>query len=125
MAFVGCRVLARNLSKGSSTCSPLKLVRAVHTTTINHDVPTHTGQDWNEDDARQARFTYNPRQTNTRWAMDLIKEVPPKVVNTRIAICEGHGTGPLGHPKIYINVDKPGVHSCIYCGLRYTKEDAH
>ena len=25
------------------------------------------------------------------------------------------GGGPLGHPKIYINLDKPGPHPCSYC----------
>ena len=32
--------------------------------------------------------------------------------------CDGGG-GPLGHPKVYINLDKPGPQSCPYCGLRY------
>jgi hypothetical protein len=25
------------------------------------------------------------------------------------------GGGSLGHPKIYINLDKPGPHACTYC----------
>jgi NADH dehydrogenase (ubiquinone) Fe-S protein 6 len=27
------------------------------------------------------------------------------------------GGGSLGHPKIYINLDKPGPHACTYCKL--------
>lgn len=25
------------------------------------------------------------------------------------------GGGPLGHPKVYINLDKPGPQACGYC----------
>jgi hypothetical protein len=32
-------------------------------------------------------------------------------IHTRIFL----GGGPLGHPKIYINLDKPGPHACTYC----------
>ena len=32
--------------------------------------------------------------------------------------CDGGG-GPLGHPKVYINLDDGETHVCIYCGLRY------
>ena len=44
----------------------------------------------------------------------------PEIVetdNTRVA-CDGGG-GPLGHPKIFINVDKPQICWCTYCGLPY------
>ena len=37
--------------------------------------------------------------------------------NVQVA-CDGGG-GALGHPKVYINLDQPGPHACIYCGLRY------
>ena len=36
----------------------------------------------------------------------------------RQVACDGGG-GALGHPKVYINLDKEGPQSCIYCGLRY------
>ena len=32
--------------------------------------------------------------------------------------CNG-GHPELGHPRVYINLDKPGTHACGYCGLRY------
>lgn len=32
--------------------------------------------------------------------------------------CDGGG-GPLGHPKIFINVDKPQICWCTYCGLPF------
>ena len=29
------------------------------------------------------------------------------------------GGGALGHPRVYISLEKPGAHSCGYCGLRF------
>lgn len=60
-------------------------------------------------------------QVNTRFAIDLIAEIPPKAVKGRYAACDG-GDGPLGHPKVFINVDEPGNHACGYCGLRFYQE---
>ncbi|KAH9460499.1 hypothetical protein Pst134EB_008670 [Puccinia striiformis f. sp. tritici] len=36
------------------------------------------------------------------------------------------GGGALGHPKIFINLDKPGPKPCGYCGLRFERShDGH
>ncbi|KAK0456591.1 zinc-finger domain-containing protein [Armillaria borealis] len=51
-------------------------------------------------------------------AMQLIAEEPIRLVDGRKAVCDG-GNGPLGHPKIYINLDQTGPRSCGYCGLRF------
>jgi NADH dehydrogenase (ubiquinone) Fe-S protein 6 len=40
---------------------------------------------------------------NNNWAIKLIAEVPPKSCNESIVSCDGGG-GPLGHPKVYINL---------------------
>ena len=32
--------------------------------------------------------------------------------------CDGGG-GPLGHPKVYLNVAKTGEIDCPYCGKRF------
>ena len=42
-------------------------------------------------------------------------------VHDRKVACDGGG-GPLGHPKIFINVDKPQICHCTYCGLPYANE---
>jgi NADH dehydrogenase (ubiquinone) Fe-S protein 6 len=47
-------------------------------------------------------------------AIELIAEQPIHYIDDRIAVCDGGG-GPRGHPKIFINVDKPGSHACGYC----------
>ncbi|POW01376.1 hypothetical protein PSHT_12568 [Puccinia striiformis] len=39
---------------------------------------------------------------------------------------ETTGGGALGHPKIFINLDKPGPKPCGYCGLRFERShDGH
>ncbi|XP_035446663.1 probable NADH dehydrogenase [ubiquinone] iron-sulfur protein 6, mitochondrial [Spodoptera frugiperda] len=88
------------------------------------DATTHTGQKWESDDYRLARFMNAPKQVNPNWAVNLIAEVPPKQVTERVVWCDG-GSGPEGHPRVFINLDKPGDHSCGYCGLRFVKKDGH
>ena len=50
------------------------------------DKKTHTGQSFSQADPRNARFAVTglEKQVNDQWAIDLIAQVPPKVVNTRI-----------------------------------------
>ena len=90
----------------------------------NKSTETLFFQKWDESDFRLARFDNASRQVNTRFAIDLIAQVPPKEAKSRIVSCDGGG-GPLGHPKVYINLDKPGNHTCGYCGLRFLKLDGH
>ncbi|CAO3692196.1 unnamed protein product [Rhizopus stolonifer] len=63
-------------------------------------------------------------QPNPMAAIDLIAEEPIKFVKKRIANCDGGG-GPLGHPRVYINLDKPEPQPCGYCGIRFQKLDGH
>ncbi|XP_068238007.1 NADH dehydrogenase [ubiquinone] iron-sulfur protein 6, mitochondrial [Palaemon carinicauda] len=119
LSKLSCRSLQSLPAAFSTRC------RSLQTSPVTlDDRPTHTGQAYDPDDIRNARFTLTPRQTNERWAIDLIKEVPPKGVDTRVVACDG-GPGALGHPRVYINLDQPGNHSCIYCGLRFYKESSH
>nr|8B9Z_R Chain R, NADH dehydrogenase [ubiquinone] iron-sulfur protein 6, mitochondrial [Drosophila melanogaster]8BA0_R Chain R, NADH dehydrogenase [ubiquinone] iron-sulfur protein 6, mitochondrial [Drosophila melanogaster] len=82
---------------------------------------THTGQVFDKEDYRNARFVNAKRYVNENWGIKLIEEVPPKECTERVVFCDG-GDGPLGHPKVYINLDKPGNHICGYCGLRFVKK---
>ena len=59
------------------------------------------------------------KETNTSWAIDLIKKVPPILCDKRVVSCDGGPNPACGHPKIYINLDGHEPVSCIYCGLRY------
>lgn len=51
-------------------------------------------------------------------AIEFIHKQPVRWINKRIVECDGGG-GPLGHPKIFINLDKPEICPCTYCGLPY------
>ncbi|KAG9522951.1 NADH-ubiquinone oxidoreductase, partial [Aureobasidium melanogenum] len=54
-------------------------------------------------------------------AIELIHKQPVRWVKERTVKCDGGG-GPLGHPRIFINVDRPQICACTYCGLPYAKE---
>lgn len=51
-------------------------------------------------------------------AIDLIHKQPVRWTQKRIVSCDGGG-GPLGHPRIFINTDKPQICACTYCGVPY------
>jgi uncharacterized Zn-finger protein len=59
-----------------------------------------------------------------KTAMELISEVPPIEVEGRVAACDGGG-GPLGHPRVFINLDPTTPEQavpCGYCGLRFIQK---
>lgn len=45
---------------------------------------------------------------------------PPEVVEVeeRTVSCDGGG-GPLGHPKVYLNLGRDGSVDCPYCDRRF------
>lgn len=85
---------------------------------------THTGQKYDEGDWKQVRFVDGKKLVSQNFAQDLVAEEPIIEVDQRIVCCNG-GHGALGHPKVFINLDKPGVHICGYCGARYMKKVHH
>ncbi|RHZ54516.1 zinc-finger domain-containing protein [Aspergillus thermomutatus] len=54
-------------------------------------------------------------------AIELIHKQPVRWTKKRIVSCDGGG-GPLGHPRIFINTDKPEIATCGYCGLPFAHE---
>ena len=58
---------------------------------------------------------------NEQFAIDLVAEEPVVVVKGNHTWCDG-GRGALGHPKVYINLDKPEMNMCGYCGKRFVAE---
>ena len=50
-----------------------------------------------------SRFVNRAKEVNPNWAINLIDEVPPEPKKSRVVACDGGG-GPLGHPKVYINL---------------------
>uniref|UniRef100_A0A914DKX5 Zinc finger CHCC-type domain-containing protein n=1 Tax=Acrobeloides nanus TaxID=290746 RepID=A0A914DKX5_9BILA len=79
---------------------------------------THTGQAWDTADYRNIRFEISPKQVNPNFAQRLISEVPSIPSEEHVVHCDG-GHPALGHPRVYINLDKPGNHACGYCGQRF------
>jgi len=74
------------------------------------------------DDGDFVKWSDSPgatRDTDTE-PIDMIAKVPPIEVHARNVWCEGGG-GALGHPKIYINLDRNKPVSCGYCGLRFVQ----
>uniref|UniRef100_UPI00398F0250 NADH dehydrogenase [ubiquinone] iron-sulfur protein 6, mitochondrial isoform X1 n=1 Tax=Pristiophorus japonicus TaxID=55135 RepID=UPI00398F0250 len=86
---------------------------------------THTGQVFEEDDYRQVRFVGRQKEVNESFAIHLVAEEPVTEVTDRVVSCDGGG-GALGHPKVYINLDKDTkVGTCGYCGLRFKQTHHH
>ncbi|KAB5570818.1 hypothetical protein GE09DRAFT_1055601 [Coniochaeta sp. 2T2.1] len=54
-------------------------------------------------------------------AMELVHKTPVRWTHDRVVACDGGG-GPTGHPKIYINTDKPEIAVCGYCGAPFAHE---
>ncbi|XP_022175631.1 NADH dehydrogenase [ubiquinone] iron-sulfur protein 6, mitochondrial [Myzus persicae] len=121
LTMSGLKIAAVGLTQRA--CRPT-LLQAAKYSWEPKDVETHTGQKFEKDDYRLARFVGMEKEVNKSFAIDLIKQVPPKPCTERVVYCDGGG-GPLGHPKVYINLDKPGNHACGYCGLRFVKKDSH
>ncbi|XP_064515539.1 NADH dehydrogenase [ubiquinone] iron-sulfur protein 6, mitochondrial [Pseudopipra pipra] len=86
------------------------------------ELVTHTGQVYDEKDYRRIRFVGRQKEVNKNFAIDLIAEQPVSEVESRVISCDGGG-GALGHPKVYINLDKDTkTGTCGYCGLQFKQK---
>merc|ERR1711894_641331 len=73
-----------------------------------------------EGDWRRARFVDRVRLVNTRFAIDLVAEDPVVVCETNAVWSNSKGA--LGHPKVYINLDRPEFGVCGYSGRRFIQK---
>ncbi|XP_059411310.1 NADH dehydrogenase [ubiquinone] iron-sulfur protein 6, mitochondrial [Carassius carassius] len=86
---------------------------------------THTGQVYDETDVRRARFIGRQKEVNENFAINLVAEEPVTHIESRVVSCDGGG-GALGHPKVYINLDKETkIGTCGYCGLQFKQKHHH
>ncbi|KAF7639221.1 zf-CHCC domain-containing protein [Meloidogyne graminicola] len=98
--------------------SPSEIVTDKSSSTTQFDQITHTGQAWDGADYRLARFEYSAKQVNSNVAAHLVADHLPIPSERSVVFCDGgHTHG--GHPKVFINLDKPGTHACGYCGARF------
>ncbi|XP_051520660.1 NADH dehydrogenase [ubiquinone] iron-sulfur protein 6, mitochondrial [Myxocyprinus asiaticus] len=125
--------LPRILSFGKNTRTLLSVLKVSAVSSQHYSVPvsnhgekvTHTGQVYDENDVRRARFTGRQKEVNENFAISLVAEEPVTHVDSRVVSCDGGG-GALGHPKVYINLDKDTkVGTCGYCGLQFKQKHHH
>ncbi|PBP16034.1 NADH-ubiquinone oxidoreductase [Diplocarpon rosae] len=84
---------------------------------------------WSRSQNPRAKAMSGPRFEQTimemqpapQAAIDLIHKQPVRWTHDRMVSCDGGG-GPLGHPRIFINTDKPQICMCTYCGLPFANE---
>ncbi|KAJ7900338.1 ubiquinone oxidoreductase 20 kd subunit [Mycena olivaceomarginata] len=121
-------VARRTQIRSLASSTPVVPVETPATTLQAPNAPTtwSTNQRPRPGPASSPRFeqTAMELQPNPLSAMALINDVPVNMVHARRAVCDGGG-GPLGHPKIYINLDLPGPRPCGYCGLRFEQVHDH
>uniref|UniRef100_A0A6P8PNX4 NADH dehydrogenase [ubiquinone] iron-sulfur protein 6, mitochondrial n=1 Tax=Geotrypetes seraphini TaxID=260995 RepID=A0A6P8PNX4_GEOSA len=80
---------------------------------------------FDRNDYRKVRFVARQKEINEQFAINLIAEQPVTEVSSRVISCDGGG-GALGHPKVYINLDKDSkTGTCGYCGLRFKQKHHH
>ncbi|PGH09775.1 NADH dehydrogenase (ubiquinone) Fe-S protein 6 [Blastomyces parvus] len=68
----------------------------------------------------QTIMEYQPRPYA---AIELIHKQPVRWTKEKVVSCDGGG-GPLGHPRVFINTDKPQICVCEYCGLPFANENS-
>ncbi|XP_034017269.1 NADH dehydrogenase [ubiquinone] iron-sulfur protein 6, mitochondrial [Thalassophryne amazonica] len=129
MASVVRKVLS--FSKNLKVFVPVFRLSVVPVRCYNVDVSptgepiTHTGQMFDEEDHRRARFVGRQKEVNKSFAIKLVAEEPVTDIEARVVSCDGGG-GALGHPKVYINLDKDTkVGTCGYCGLQFKQKHHH
>ncbi|XP_011192195.1 NADH dehydrogenase [ubiquinone] iron-sulfur protein 6, mitochondrial-like [Zeugodacus cucurbitae] len=82
---------------------------------------SHTGQLWAEDDYRNVRFMNAKRWVNKNWGAVFAHEIETIITPERVVHCDGDGA--LGHPRVYICLDKPTKHWCHYCLKSFVKTE--
>ncbi|CAK7202619.1 hypothetical protein SEUCBS139899_005344 [Sporothrix eucalyptigena] len=98
------------------------------TTTDLQQAPNRSGVWTRNQQAREKAMT-GPRFEQTDFslqpqpysAMELIHQQPVTWTHDRIVACDGGG-GAAGHPRVFINTDKPQICVCGYCGLPFANE---
>ncbi|KAK8090000.1 NADH dehydrogenase (ubiquinone) Fe-S protein 6 [Apiospora hydei] len=84
---------------------------------------------WSRSQRPRAKAMTGPRfeqtdfdlQPQSKAAIELIHKQPVRWTHDRVVACDGGG-GPMGHPRVFINVDKPEITPCGYCGLPFAHE---
>uniref|UniRef100_A0A671LA71 NADH dehydrogenase [ubiquinone] iron-sulfur protein 6, mitochondrial n=1 Tax=Sinocyclocheilus anshuiensis TaxID=1608454 RepID=A0A671LA71_9TELE len=128
--------LPRILSFGKNTKALLSGLRLSAVPAQQYSVECHGEPDdsvccllllqvYNENDVRRARFIGRQKEVNENFAISLVAEEPVTYVESRVVSCDGGG-GAIGHPRVYINLDKETKSgTCGYCGLQFKQKHHH
>ncbi|GAB7329017.1 hypothetical protein MBLNU13_g00868t1 [Cladosporium sp. NU13] len=81
---------------------------------------------WSRSQQPRERAMVGPRfeqtimadQPRPMAAIELIHKQPVRWTEKKVVSCDGGG-GPLGHPRVFINTDKPSIIPCGYCGVPF------
>ncbi|KAJ7225521.1 hypothetical protein GGX14DRAFT_348934 [Mycena pura] len=119
------RIVARRPPPRSFSATAPSVPAEVSKTPVAPPQAPNAASTWSTNQQPRSAATSGPRFEQTAMelqpaplsAMSLISEVPATMVHGRKAVCDGGG-GPLGHPKIYINLDLPGPRPCGYALLQ-------
>ncbi|KIH92981.1 NADH dehydrogenase (ubiquinone) Fe-S protein 6 [Sporothrix brasiliensis 5110] len=98
------------------------------TTTELQQAPNRSGV-WTRNQQPREKAMTGPRFEQTDFslqpqpysAMELVHQEPVRWTHDRIVACDGGG-GAAGHPRVFINTDKPQISVCGYCGLPFANE---
>ncbi|KAI8823373.1 ubiquinone oxidoreductase 20 kd subunit [Fimicolochytrium jonesii] len=125
------RVTAAGLRR-MSTSAALQAKPPLAAASVSITQAPNRAAKWSEHQQDKSAAMVGPRfeqtdlslQPNPLSAQDLISKVPVKFVQARRVSCDGGG-GALGHPKVYLNLDKNEPQACGYCGLQFQQEHHH
>ncbi|ROW13099.1 hypothetical protein VPNG_05946 [Cytospora leucostoma] len=118
---------AKAVAPASSTATPVPKLES-QTPAELPQAPNRKGI-WSRSQQPRSEAMTGPRFEQTDFdlqpqsyaAIELIHKQPVNWTHDRVVACDGGG-GPHGHPRIYINTDKPEIAVCGYCGLPYANE---
>merc|ERR1739845_135172 len=74
------------------------------------------------EESMDARYLNRRKQMSPNIAMEMYVEESIHVVEGRTVSCDGGG-GALGHPKVFINLDKHKLGQCAYCSRLHVKKE--
>ncbi|XP_025095761.1 NADH dehydrogenase [ubiquinone] iron-sulfur protein 6, mitochondrial-like isoform X2 [Pomacea canaliculata] len=99
--------------------SPVRGKAGVHSvrTAISHLQLLPEQKIWSKEDYRRFRFVGREKLVNPSFAVNIIAEDPVVVVDSNHVFSNSGGA--LGHPKVYINLDKPEGGVCGYSGKKF------
>ncbi|PFH59624.1 hypothetical protein XA68_12086 [Ophiocordyceps unilateralis] len=126
---------SHHLFEAATPVKPSTETAIEHARTKELDQPKELGQApnrvgiWSRSQKPRTTAMTGPRfeqtdmslQPQPMSAMEMIHKQPVRWTHDRVVSCEGGG-GPSGHPRIFINTDKPEIAVCNYCGLPFANE---